>query len=127
MAKPIPQFLHIVKELKKLDLAWIHLVESRLSGSAADGVYQDVNRENDPLVAEWGNTGAVLLAGGYTTEKAKRVLNEVHTGGEDIRGTAFVRWPCADELFRQYWDRIRPLVLEQSGLAIQDPEGLGVE
>lgn len=80
MKDSIPQFSHIVSELKKLDLAYLHLVESRVSGtSAVDAEYAAVTRENDPLVALWGTTAPIVLAGGFTPEKAKTVLGEVYT------------------------------------------------
>ncbi len=43
MQEPIPQFSYIVEELKKLKLAYLHLVESRTSGkSAVDAEYATV-------------------------------------------------------------------------------------
>lgn len=80
MLDPIPQFLHIVKELKGLNLAYLHLVESRVSGGAPDGVYKDLNTENQALVEAWGTDAPVLLAGGMTAEKAGRVARELYTG-----------------------------------------------
>ena len=80
MKDPIPQFSHIVSELKQLDLAYLHLVESRVSGtSAVDAEYAAVTRENDPLVALWGTIAPIVLAGGFTPEKAKKVLGEIYT------------------------------------------------
>ena len=80
--RTIAQFLHIVRELKKLDVAYIHLVESRISGGAPDGVYKMLNEENKPLVDAWGDEEGrpVLLAGGFTKEKAGRVMTELYTG-----------------------------------------------
>jgi NADPH2 dehydrogenase len=80
MKDPIPQFSHIVTELKALNLAYLHLVESRTSGtSAADAEYAAVTRENDPLIQIWGTDAPVILAGGFTPDKAKKVLGEVYT------------------------------------------------
>lgn len=79
MPEPISQFSHVVSELKKLDLAYLHLVESRVSGTSADGVYNAVTRENDELVALWGDQAPILLAGGFTPDKAKKVMTEVYT------------------------------------------------
>ena len=78
MADPVPQFLHIVKELKKLDLAYLHLVESRISGGTADGVYHDLNNENDPFVQAWGKETPITLAGGFTAQKALKVATELY-------------------------------------------------
>lgn len=79
MQNPIPQFSHIVTELKKLDLAYLHLVESRISGTSGDGVYNAVTRENDKFVEIWGTISPILLAGGFDPEKAKKVMSEVYT------------------------------------------------
>ncbi|KAK5945850.1 hypothetical protein PMZ80_003058 [Knufia obscura] len=80
MEDPVPQFLHVIKELKKLDLAYLHLVESRLSGDSATGVYHAVTRENDPFVELWGEQAPIILAGGFTPAKAKKVVSEIYTG-----------------------------------------------
>jgi len=79
MKDPIPQFLYIITELKKLDLAYLHLVESRVSGGPGDAVYHAVTRENDPFVQLWGDHAPIILAGGFTSEKAKKVVSEVYT------------------------------------------------
>ena len=80
MKDPVPQFLHIISELKKLDLAYLHLVESRLSGDAATAVYDAVTRRNDPFVELWGSQAPLILAGGFTPETAEKVVSEIYTG-----------------------------------------------
>ncbi|GAB7363021.1 hypothetical protein MBLNU230_g3315t1 [Neophaeotheca triangularis] len=113
MADPLPQFLHIVSELKELDLAYLHLVESRVSGtSAADAVYGAATRENDSLVELWGTQAPIMLAGGFTPEKAKKVLGEIYTE-ENVCiafGRAFISNPDLPFRIRnaielQRWDR----------------------
>ena len=79
---PIPQFSHIISELKKLDLAYLHLVEPRIAGkSAVDAVYtaDTVTRKNDDLIELWGTQAPILLAGGFDTAKAKSVISEIYT------------------------------------------------
>ena len=78
MTDPGAQFLYIVKELKKLDLGYLHLFESRSSGSSADGIYQELNRENDVCVEARGPESPLLLAGGCNDRKAARVLDELY-------------------------------------------------
>lgn len=80
MKDPVPQFLHMVKQLKRLDLAYLHLVESRLSGDSATGVYHALTRENDALVEEWAESAPLILAGGFTPAKARKVVDEIYTG-----------------------------------------------
>lgn len=81
MVDPVEQFEYVVGELAKLDLAYLHLIESRESGSAADGVYFDRGTEElKRFIEVWGEERPVILAGGMTPDKAKWVVNEVATG-----------------------------------------------
>lgn len=87
----MPQFEHIIQELKKLNLAYLHLIESRVSGSAADGVYNDKGtNELKKFVEAWGPEIPVILAGGFTPEKAAWAVNEVASG--DNVAIAFGRY-----------------------------------
>lgn len=92
MDDPVPQFRYIVQELRKLDLAYLHLIESRVSGSAADGVYRDESgtQENDPFIRDWGVDTPIILAGGFTPAKAAKVVGEQYT--EDNVAIAFGRY-----------------------------------
>lgn len=69
---PIPQFSHLVKGLKELKLAYLHLVESRVSGNA------DVESSDklDFAIDIWGNTSPVLLAGGFRPESAVETVDK---------------------------------------------------
>ena len=79
MKDPVPQFLYITEMLKKLDLAYLHLIEGRVSGTnAADAGYKLINHQNDPFIELWGNEKPILLAGGFNPEKASLVANEMH-------------------------------------------------
>ncbi|KAK5740831.1 Chanoclavine-I aldehyde reductase fgaOx3 [Elasticomyces elasticus] len=72
MEEPIPQFSYLVEELKKLKLAYIHLVESRVSGNADVESTEKV----DPFIDIWGSTSPILLSGGFKPESARRAVNE---------------------------------------------------
>ena len=80
MADPIPQFSHLVEGLKELKLAYLHLVESRISGSAT----VEATEKIDPLMKIWGKTSPVLVAGGFQPESAKRAVEEEYTGQDII-------------------------------------------
>ncbi|KAF2762201.1 NADH:flavin oxidoreductase/NADH oxidase family protein [Pseudovirgaria hyperparasitica] len=71
MKDPIPQFSCLVEGLKKLDLAYLHAVESRISGNA------DVEnfRKLDFLTKTWGDK-PLLVAGGYRPDTALRAADE---------------------------------------------------
>lgn len=70
MDDPVPQFRHFIRKLGELDLAYLHLVESRISGNA------DVeNRDSlDFAMQEWKNP--LLIAGGYVGDTAKALVDE---------------------------------------------------
>lgn len=72
MDDPVPQFSYLVAALKKLDIAYLHVVESRVSGSGdIDGTEQV-----DWLVDLWGGDNALILAGGFTSESADEAISK---------------------------------------------------
>ena len=75
MADPIPQFSHLIAGLKDLNLTYLHLVESRVTGNADN----DNTEKVDPLLEVWGKTTPVLLAGGFQPASAKRAVEEEYT------------------------------------------------
>ncbi|KAF2772832.1 NADH flavin oxidoreductase/12-oxophytodienoate reductase [Teratosphaeria nubilosa] len=80
MQDPVPQSSHIVSELKKLHIAYLHLVESRTAGtSAVDAIYSTLTRENDSFVELWSTEAPIILAGGFDAVKAKKVLEQTYT------------------------------------------------
>lgn len=67
MDDPIPQFSYLIHELRQFDLAYLHLVEPRVSGVV------DRDPENETLnfaLQSWGRDKPVFIAGGFTTESA---------------------------------------------------------
>jgi len=72
MADPVPQFSYLVKGLKDLNLAYLHLVESRVAGST------DVESSDrlDFLVNIWDNQSPIFLAGGFKPDSAKIVVDQ---------------------------------------------------
>ena len=79
---PVPQFSYIVEELRNLDIAYLHLIEPRVSGkSSQDAVYDDTYqaiRANDVFVSLCRKQILVILAGGFDDDKARRVVNEMY-------------------------------------------------
>jgi len=72
MEEPIPQFSYVIEGLKKVKLAYLHVVESRVSGSAEI----DATEKVDFAVDVWGDTSPVFIAGGFEPESAKRAVEE---------------------------------------------------
>ncbi len=72
MTDPVPQFSHLIQNLKNLHLSYLHLVESRVSGNAdVEGTHKI-----DFAVEIWGKTTPVLLAGGFQPESARNAIEE---------------------------------------------------
>ncbi|KAJ5370330.1 uncharacterized protein N7496_006422 [Penicillium cataractarum] len=69
MDDPIPQFTDIIKKASHSDIAYLHLVESRVSG-AMDFDAQD---RLDFAYHLWN--GPLLVAGGYTPLEAQRLVD----------------------------------------------------
>jgi NADPH2 dehydrogenase len=74
MKDPEPQFTHVIKELKALDIAFLDLIEPRVLGTGpVDGVYA-AQGGLDYAIEAWGGDKPVLIAGGFTPEKAKEAV-----------------------------------------------------
>ncbi|KAH7034605.1 uncharacterized protein B0I36DRAFT_381508 [Microdochium trichocladiopsis] len=83
MAEPLPQFEYLINELKALggesgrNLAYLHFIEARVHGNdekVDEGEAAD-QETVAPLVKLWGNASPVLLAGGFTGESARKVVD----------------------------------------------------
>ncbi|KAI9829496.1 MAG: Chanoclavine-I aldehyde reductase fgaOx3 [Sarea resinae] len=79
MADPIPQFSYVIKELKKFNLSYLHLVNSRMSGGGDNLVNKD--RDSTPeqidfAVDIWANQSPVIVAGGFKPDTAKTTVDE---------------------------------------------------
>lgn len=78
MDDPDPTFRYLTEQLRPLGLAYLHLVEARISGDGgADcGGQQTVKW----MVELWDNASPVLLAGGFTPESARTAADETYKG-----------------------------------------------
>ena len=79
LADPIPQFTYLITELKRYKLAYLHLVESRVSG--ADDIEGSENLHF--ALKAWDNSSPVMVCGGYTAESAK-VAVDIDYKGFDV-------------------------------------------
>jgi len=70
MKNPIPQFADIIDKASQLNLAYLHLVESRISGSED---YEGIEGL-DFAYKLW--SGPLLVAGGYNLEDAQKLVDE---------------------------------------------------
>lgn len=78
MTDPLPQFTDMISKLSKLKLAYLHLVEPRVSGNTDRDHAK--HESLDFAITAWAGAGPVILAGGYTADSAKRRLQ----GNTDI-------------------------------------------
>ena len=91
MKDPRPQFKYLVEQLAPLRLAYIHIVEPRVNGSVAVP-NPDPDDSNDFLIDAYGDSGTVILAGGFTPETAETTIGEARKRGHGNIATAFGRY-----------------------------------
>lgn len=71
MADPVPQFTDILKKIDPLNLAYVHVVEPRISGIT------DVKVDNESLDFVYENfSQPVIVAGGFSAESAKKLVDD---------------------------------------------------
>ncbi|RFU25200.1 hypothetical protein B7463_g11136, partial [Scytalidium lignicola] len=70
MKDPIPQFTDIINKLNEIGIAYIHLIESRISGDTL----VDGTEKLDFAYNTWN--GPFLIAGGYTAETARKLVED---------------------------------------------------
>lgn len=92
MRDPVPQFSDLVTKLKALKLAYLHMVESRVSGNsdAPKGPSLDF------LSDLWDVTSPVIYAGGYNAASARERADEQRARGREAAvafGRVFVSNP----------------------------------
>ncbi|KAK8092268.1 FMN-linked oxidoreductase [Apiospora kogelbergensis] len=83
MADPVPQFTHVIQGLKQLKLAYLHVVESRIEGNV--DVAETAPAEKVTFAVEaWDNTSPVLIAGGFTADSARTVVDDEYAGRDVV-------------------------------------------
>ncbi|TEA22091.1 Chanoclavine-I aldehyde reductase fgaOx3 [Colletotrichum sidae] len=76
MEDPDPTFKYLTEQLKPLGLAYLHLIEARISGN--DDTNTGGQRTVQWLVELWDNTSPVLIAGGLDAESARRAVEKTY-------------------------------------------------
>ncbi|TVY15415.1 putative inactive dehydrogenase easA [Lachnellula arida] len=85
MEDPVPQFTYLATQLKNLKLAYLHIMLPRVQANFDVETDEDV----DFMIQAWANTSPVLLAGGFNSALARKMVDEEYPD-RDI-GTAFGR------------------------------------
>lgn len=70
MADPVPQFADVIRKVNQLGIAYIHLIESRVSGNV------DAEGSEGLSFAFKEFNGPVLVAGGFPPELARQVVDQ---------------------------------------------------
>ncbi|KAF8963599.1 hypothetical protein BDZ97DRAFT_1661466 [Flammula alnicola] len=72
MENPIPQFTHLVQSLKNAypQLAYLHLVEPRISGATDAEEYNDRHTESNDFIRKIWAPRPLITAGGFTRQSA---------------------------------------------------------
>lgn len=76
MEDPIPQFTDVINKAKQSNIAYLHLVESRVAGSSDSGDTDTL----DFAYRLWN--GPFLIAGGYNPQGARELVDEKHRDKE---------------------------------------------
>lgn len=94
MENPIPQFTDVITKAKRAEIAYLHLVESRISGSQDYAGCDTLDFAYDL----WD--GPFLIAGGYTSQEARKLVDEKYSDKDImiIFGRHFISNP--DLIFR---------------------------
>ncbi|RYP79987.1 hypothetical protein DL769_002693 [Monosporascus sp. CRB-8-3] len=72
MDDPIPQFTYVIKELKAIGLAYLHLIEARVCGNTDSEDKETL----DFAIKAWGTGRPPILAGGYTPSSAVQTVDK---------------------------------------------------
>lgn len=88
---PIAQFSHLVEQLKKLRLAYLHIVESRVINNVDCEKHEGI----EPFLDIWGHTSPVLVAGGFTPESSRHAVDVEYKDSETavVFGRHFISNP----------------------------------
>nr|ATW01303.1 EasA [Claviceps gigantea] len=84
MVDLLPQFQHFITCLREMDIAYLHLTNSRWLQEEQPGVkiHPDVN--NATFVRMWGLEKPIVLAGGYDADSAKRLVDETYSEHNNV-------------------------------------------
>ena len=87
--KTIAQFSHLLRGLQALDIAYVHLVESRIAARTDVEAGEPLTPFIDIM------SSPIILAGGYSPEEAKKAVDETYRDREVLIafGRAFVKNP----------------------------------
>ena len=78
MKDPIPQFTYVIKDLRDIGLAYLHLVESRVSGDRDGSGSESLKFAFDA----WDKRSPVLVAGGFRPDTALKAIDGAYSSSD---------------------------------------------
>lgn len=82
MKDPVPQFSYLARKTTEFGLAYVHLVEARIDGSAEEKNNDELHFFLDAYNA--ASAGPVMVCGGYTPESAREALEVKYKGSRVV-------------------------------------------
>ncbi|KAJ5894532.1 Aldolase-type TIM barrel [Penicillium taxi] len=79
MENPLPTFKYLAQELRKLKIAYTHLIESRVSGAETIDALDSL----DFFLKAYEDASPVIVAGGYKSDSAREAV-DIQYRGHDI-------------------------------------------
>jgi NADPH2 dehydrogenase/chanoclavine-I aldehyde reductase len=79
MSDLVPQFEHVISRLSDMNIAYLHLANSRW---VEDESHPDI--DNVTFVRMWGSSRPVLLAGGYDANSAMGIVDRSYPGYDNV-------------------------------------------
>ncbi|KAL2825787.1 hypothetical protein BDW59DRAFT_161458 [Aspergillus cavernicola] len=71
MEDPVPQFAYLIRELRGMKPAYLHLVESRVINNVDTEKVEGL----EPFLEAWGTEAPILVAGGYNAENTREAVD----------------------------------------------------
>ncbi|KAI5367426.1 putative NADH:flavin oxidoreductase/NADH oxidase, aldolase-type TIM barrel, oxidoreductase Oye [Septoria linicola] len=89
--KTVAQFSHLLRGLKDLKIAHLHIVESRIAGRVDVAAGEPLT----PFIDLWGDASPIVLAGGFSPEDARKAVDQQYKEKDVLIsfGRAFVTNP----------------------------------
>jgi len=78
MKDPVPQFTYVIKGLRDIGLAYIHLVDSRIFGDRDGSGSESLTFALDA----WNKRSPVLIAGGFNPDTALGAVDSVYADSD---------------------------------------------
>ncbi|KAG5918133.1 hypothetical protein E4U53_004118 [Claviceps sorghi] len=80
----VPQFRHFIARLREMDIAYLHLSNSRWLRDEQPGITIHPDVDNATFVRMWGREKPIVLAGGYDGESARRLVDETYSAQDNV-------------------------------------------